>query len=139
MAVAPGMSTHPPPAGPQRSHWRENPIGSFPVHVPWLAVSVWPARSVPAIVGGASAVGGSPTSRTSCGARPPSFVDRTSSLVVLGRVRRKETGPGPATALVTSISSQAPAGTDGTVATSAPGAGAFACVSPVSLQAAEVA
>lgn len=87
-------------------------IGSVPVHVPGLAVSVSPARSAPAIVGGESGAGGSPTSSTSSGAWPASFVERQLAAAV-GIVTMKETGPAPVTALVTSISIHEPACANG--------------------------
>ena len=112
----------------------------MPVHVAGLAVRVSPARSVPAIVGSESGTGGSPTSRTSCGAEPPSFEVSTSSPAEFGVVSRNDTGVAPATALVTSTSRQELVPANGaTVATSTPGAGALPCVRPLSVQFGDVA
>ena len=45
------MSPHPLPSAPQRCHWYVNEVGAF-AHVPLWAVSVFPCRAVPVIVGG---------------------------------------------------------------------------------------
>ena len=51
VVVAPLMSAHCAPDVSHRVHWYVYVI-PVPVHVPWLAVSVWPTTALPLIAGG---------------------------------------------------------------------------------------
>ena len=52
------MSAQFAPPGSQRRHWYAYEIGSVPVHVPRVAVSVSPSRAVPEICGAVALTGG---------------------------------------------------------------------------------
>ena len=58
-------------------------MAGVPVHVPFDAVSVWPSRAVPEIVGGAVFTGGLPATTPVCAevalALPPAFVPVTTT------------------------------------------------------------
>ena len=60
--VAPEMAAQEAPAASQRCHWNPHEAGLAPVQVPYEAVSVWPAPTVP-VTAGATLFAGAPEPR----------------------------------------------------------------------------
>ena len=84
--AAPSIGSHPPPTGPQRSHWKEEAIGWAPDQVPGATPSAWPTRAVPVTAGGVSGRGGSPGS-TMTPVAAEAAEDDPTSLVAVSRTR----------------------------------------------------
>ncbi len=94
-AVAPVIAAQFAPAVSQRDHAYVNVI-PVPVHVPWLAVSVWPTAAWPLIVGGW--VLGGPCAAVTAAVAFEAAVFGPSAFAAVTRNRnRNPTSPAPTT------------------------------------------
>src|SRR5690348_12835293 len=82
------MSPQPVPSVAQRCHWYANEVG-LSLHVPFDAVSVWPSRSVPEMLGAALFCGAALERATATAATTPAATSTPRTAASLRAAQRR--------------------------------------------------